>query len=115
MVPVVGLEPTRVAPTDFESVTSAIPSHRRTDSFISISNFQSFVNPEQKLSQTIQIGVAAFFRGMFHALIAPERAFAIGSGGDFSADFQRKNNAEEGSVMISGMLMRSPFVVIVSV
>ena len=29
VVPVVGLEPTRVAPTDFESVTSAIPSHRR--------------------------------------------------------------------------------------
>ena len=29
LVPVVGLEPTRVAPTDFESVTSAIPSHRR--------------------------------------------------------------------------------------
>lgn len=29
MVPAVGLEPTRVAPTDFESVTSAIPSRRR--------------------------------------------------------------------------------------
>ncbi len=29
LVPVVGLEPTRVSPTDFESVTSAIPSHRR--------------------------------------------------------------------------------------
>ena len=30
MVPVVGLEPTRgISPTDFESVTSTIPSHRR--------------------------------------------------------------------------------------
>ena len=29
MVPVVGLEPTRgISPTDFESVTSTIPSHR---------------------------------------------------------------------------------------
>ncbi len=28
MVPAVGLEPTRVSSTDFESVTSAIPSRR---------------------------------------------------------------------------------------
>ena len=31
VVPVVGLEPTRgISPTDFESVTSTIPSHRRS-------------------------------------------------------------------------------------
>ena len=94
MVPVVGLEPTRVAPTDFESVTSAIPSHRRMDSLFSISNFDDFVKSAVELTQLVQISVAVLFAGMLDAFIATELALAIEPGGDFTAGFQRKEYAK---------------------
>ena len=61
-MPVVGLEPTRViSPTDFESVTSAIPSHRH----ILLLSYDTIKNnglQEEKLQNLIML--YSLVRGM---------------------------------------------------
>ena len=92
MVPVVGLEPTRVSPTDFESVTSAIPSHRQEKSvvatLISISKPAGEVKiSEANLSQPVEVAVAGEAAGMFKSFVAFERPLLLGDAGQMPAVF----------------------------
>ena len=89
LVPVVGLEPTRVSPTDFESVTSAIPSHRQwnTQSVYRNSDRMSRKSPlgRLELRKQINIIVACCAARVLYTLIAAHFALPAGRQ-DFKPD-----------------------------
>ena len=99
MVPVVGLEPTRVAPTDFESVTSAIPSHRQ-----GIPTLLVYRNctpksrkrlPERtRLSEHVEIMVACQAAGMLDALVAQHILFPGGDACPVPDDLQKEKEEQ---------------------